>query len=185
MQKEIYKKTCFLYEQLIQDNTPDFKCGRLYERVNFFPFNARLVIFIKTFIFNKFKNQPTTAVATKYLENIMLMTLYIKHLNPHQATSVIGQIIPNDLDLNTMANYRMNSLTTIIPYPWKFAFYIALEKQSMSAIFMTMVVGIFTNLMTQYGVFVYIYLVQSYKILLRLQIISIHYWLVCLRKNKL
>ena len=44
-----YKKTCFLCEQLIQSNTPGFTCGRLYERVNWFPLNARLVAFTKTF----------------------------------------------------------------------------------------------------------------------------------------
>ena len=76
-------------------------------------------MFTKTFTFNKLKNQPTIAVATKYLENIMLMALDIKHLNTHQATSVLGQIMPNNLALNPEVNYRINSLTTIVPYPWK------------------------------------------------------------------
>ena len=51
----------------------------------------------------------------------MLLTLDIKHLNSHQATSVIIQIIPNDLALSPVVNYRMNDLTKIVPYPWKVA----------------------------------------------------------------
>ena len=49
----------------------------------------------------------------------MVMTLEINDLNPHDATSVLGQIMPNYLALNPTANYRMNYLTTIVPYPWK------------------------------------------------------------------
>ena len=51
--KKTSKKTYFLCEKLIQAKTPDFKRGILYERVNRFPFNARLVILTKAFIFNK------------------------------------------------------------------------------------------------------------------------------------
>ena len=58
----------------------------------------------------------------------MLLTLDIHNLNTHQETSVLGQIMPNDLALNPTVNYIMNSLTTIIPYPWKVAVYIASEK---------------------------------------------------------
>ena len=79
-------------------------------------------------MFNKLKNEPTTAVTTKYLENIMLLTLDINHLNPHQATSVLGQIMPNNLALNPTSNYGMKHLTTILPYPWKVAVYIASEQ---------------------------------------------------------
>ena len=61
----------------------------------------------------------------------MLLTLDIKYLNPHQVISLLGQIIPNDLDLNPTVNYRINYLTTIVSYPWKVAVYIASEKQSM------------------------------------------------------
>ena len=85
--------------------------------LTYFPFNTRLVIFTKTFIFNKLKNQPTTTVTTEYSENIMLLTLYIKYLNPHQATSLLGQIMPKKLALNPTVNYRINYLTTIVPYP--------------------------------------------------------------------
>ena len=49
--------------------------------------------------------------------------------------------------------------------------------------FMKMVVGMFTNIMTRYGSFIYIYLIQTWKISLRQQLISIHYWLGCLRKT--
>ena len=72
-----------------------------------------------SFILNQLKNYPTTAVITEYLENIMLMALDINNLNPHQATAVLGPIIPKDLSLNMTVNYRMNYLTTIVPYPWK------------------------------------------------------------------
>ena len=58
----------------------------------------------------------------------MFLTLDINHLNPHQATSVLGQIIPKNLALNPRSNYRMNYLTTIVPYPRKIAFYIASKK---------------------------------------------------------
>ena len=61
----------------------------------------------------------------------MFLTLDIKNLNPHQATSVLGQIIPNNLALNPAVNYRMKYLTKIVPYPWKVYVYIASEKQSM------------------------------------------------------
>ena len=43
----------------------------------------------------------------------------------------------------------------------------------------------FTNLMTRYGSFVYIYLIQSCKMPLRLQLVSIHYWLRYLRKKQM
>ena len=61
----------------------------------------------------------------KILGKIMLLTLDIKRLSPHQVTSVLGLIMQNDLDLITTVKYRMNSLTTIVPYPWKVAVYIA------------------------------------------------------------
>ena len=57
----------------------------------------------------------------KIIGKIMLLTLDIKHLNPHQATSVLVLIILKSLDLNPTVNYRMNSLTKIVPYPWTFA----------------------------------------------------------------
>ena len=120
--KGTYKRTCFLCEQLIRYKTPDFTCGRTYERVKLFFVNTRLVIFTKIFIFNKLKILPTTAVTTKYLENIILLTLCKNHLNLNQATSVLGQIMPNELDLNPTVNCRMNYLTTIIPYLWKGTF---------------------------------------------------------------
>ena len=48
---------------------------------------------------------------------------------------------------------------------------------------MTMVVVVFTNLMTRYGSYIYIYIIQSCKMPLQLQLISIYYWLGCLRKT--
>ena len=49
-------------------------------------------------------------------------------------------------------------------------------KQVNVSSFMTMVVGMFTNIMKRYGSFTYIYLIQRCKMPLQLQIISIHYW---------
>ena len=43
--------------------------------------------------------------------------------------------------------------------------------------------GMFTNLMTRYGSFIYIFPIQSWKIPRLLQIISIHYWQKFLRKT--
>ena len=57
----------------------------------------------------------------KILGKIMLLRLDIKNLNSNQATSVLGQSIPNDLALSPTVNYRMNYLTTIVPYTWKVA----------------------------------------------------------------
>ena len=51
----------------------------------------------------------------------MLLTLDIKRLIPHQVTSVLGLIMQNDLDLILTVKYGMNSLTTIVPYPWRVA----------------------------------------------------------------
>ena len=106
----------------------------------------------------------------------MLLTLEINHLNPHQVTSVLGHNTPNNVALNPTVKYRMNYLTTLVPYPWKVAVYIASEKQSMQAIFMTMVVGMFPNIMTRHGSFIYIYMIQSFKIPLQIQLIYINYW---------
>ena len=36
----------------------------------------------------------------------MLMELDVKYINPHQDTSVLGQIMPNYLALNPTVNYR-------------------------------------------------------------------------------
>ena len=48
---------------------------------------------------------------------------------------------------------------------------------------MTMVVGVFNNLMTRSGIFIYTYLIQICKMPLGLQIISIHYGLGCFTKT--
>ena len=48
---------------------------------------------------------------------------------------------------------------------------------------MTIVVGMFTNIMTQYRSFIYICPIQSYKMPRLLQLISIHYWQIFLGKK--
>ena len=77
--------------------------------------------FHKDFYIKQIEKLATTAVTTKYFENIMLMTLDINYLSPHQVTSVLGLIMQNDLALIPIVKYRMNSLTTIVPYSWKVA----------------------------------------------------------------
>ena len=57
----------------------------------------------------------------KIIGNIMLLKLDIKNLNPHQATPVLGQIMPKYLDFNPAVNYRMNYSTKFVPYTWKVA----------------------------------------------------------------
>ena len=61
----------------------------------------------------------------KILGKIMLLTLDIKRLSPHQVISVLGLIKQNYLALIPTVKYRMNYLTTIVPYPWKVSVYIA------------------------------------------------------------
>ena len=61
----------------------------------------------------------------KILGKIMLLTLDIKRLSPHQVTAVLGLIMQNDLALIPTVKYTMNYLTTIVPYPWKVAVKIA------------------------------------------------------------
>ena len=41
--------TCFLWEQLIQAKTPDFICGRLYERIKLFSIQRKIGDFHKNF----------------------------------------------------------------------------------------------------------------------------------------
>ena len=57
----------------------------------------------------------------KILGKIVLLTLDIKRLSPHQVKSVLVLIMQNDLALIPTVKYRMDSLTTIVPYPWKVA----------------------------------------------------------------
>ena len=55
----------------------------------------------------------------KIIGKNMLLTLDINNLNPHQVTSVLGQIMMNDLAFIPTVKYRTNYLTTIVPYPCK------------------------------------------------------------------
>ena len=50
---------------------------------------------------------------------------------------------------------------------------------------MEMVVGMFTDPMTGYRSFIYTYLIQSCKMPLPLQLISIHYWLGFFEKKQM
>ena len=87
-----------------------------------FPFvSEKVVIFTKTFYIKQIKKLAYHRSYYKIFENIMLLTLGIKHLNPHQVTLVLGLIMQNDLALIPTVKYRTNYLTTIVPYPWKVA----------------------------------------------------------------
>ena len=116
-----YKNNCFLCEKIIQSKTPDFTLGILYERVKLFPIQRKIGNFHKYFYIQQIEKYPTTVVTTKYLENIIFLTLDIKYFILQQATSVLGQIMPKYLALNPTVKYRNNPLTTIVPYPWKVA----------------------------------------------------------------
>ena len=114
--KGTYKKTCFLCEQLTQAKTLDFTRGRLYDRVKLFSIQRNIGDFHKDFYIQQIKKLAYHHSYYKIIGKIMLLTLDIKYLNPHQATSAIGHIIPNDLALNLTVNYRMNYFTIIVPY---------------------------------------------------------------------
>ena len=83
-----------------------------------FSFNARLAIFTKTLTLNNLKLAHHHS-CYKILGKHHVAGVRQKNLNPYQATSVLGLIMPNNLALDPAVNYRMNSLTTILPYPWK------------------------------------------------------------------
>ena len=70
--------------------------------------------------YSKLKNSATT---TAHSHTLLAKVFEKKQMirGPHQVTSVLGLIVPNDLALIPTVKYRMNSLTTIVPYPWKVA----------------------------------------------------------------
>ena len=51
--KRTHKKTCFLYQQLIQAKTPDFTHVRLYERLKLFSIQRKIGDFHKDFYIQK------------------------------------------------------------------------------------------------------------------------------------
>ena len=119
------KRNCFLCEELIKIRTPDFTRGKLHGRVKLFSMQRNIGDFHNEFYIKQIEKLAYTAVTTKYLENIMLLMLDIKRLSPHQVTSVLGLIMQNDLALIPTVKYIMNSLTTIVPYLWRVAVWIA------------------------------------------------------------
>ena len=110
------KNTCLLCEQLIQANTSGFTRGILYERVKLFPVQRNISDSHKDFYIQQIEKLAYHRSYYKILEKIMLLTLDINHLNPHQVTSVLGHIMPNDLALNPTVDYRINYLAIIVPY---------------------------------------------------------------------
>ena len=115
------KNTCFLCKQSIQSKTADLTRVRLYEREKLFTIQHKISDFHKDFYIQQIEKSAYHRSYYKIIGKSMLLTLDIKSLNPHQATSLLGHIILNNLSLNPKVNYRMNYLTTIVPYPWKVA----------------------------------------------------------------
>ena len=115
------KRTCFLCEKLIKIKTYYFTRGKLHERVKLFSMQRNIGDFHSEFYIKQIEKLAYHRSYYKILGKIMLLTLDIKHLSPHQVTSVLGLIMQNDLALIPTVKYRMNSLTTIVPYPWKVA----------------------------------------------------------------
>ena len=115
------KRTCFLCEELIKIKTPDFTRGKLHERVKLFSMQRKIGDFHNEFYIKQIEKLAYHRSYYKILGKIVLLTLDIKRLSPHQVTSVLGMIMQNYLALILTIKYRMNSLTTIVPYPWKVA----------------------------------------------------------------
>ena len=113
------KRTYFLCEELIKTKTPYFTRGKLHERVKLFSMQRKIGDFHKYFYIKQIEKLAYHRSYYKILGKIMLLKLDKKRLSPHQVTSVLGLIIQNDLDLIPTIKYRMNSLTTIVPYPWR------------------------------------------------------------------
>ena len=115
------KRTCLLCEDFIKIKTPDFTRGKLHERVKLFSMQRKIGDSHNEFYIKQIEKLAYNRSYYKILENIMLLTLDIKHLIPHHVTSVLGLIMQNDLALIPTVKYRINSLTTIVPYTWKVA----------------------------------------------------------------
>ena len=120
-----YKRTCLLCEDCIKIKTPDFKRGKLHDRVKLFSMQRKLGDFHSEFYIKQIEKLAYHRSYYKILVKVMYLTLDIKHLSPHQVTSVLSLIMQNDLALIRTVKYRMNYLTKIVPYPLKVAVYIA------------------------------------------------------------
>ena len=115
------KRTCFLCEELIKTKTPDFTRGKLHERVKLFSMQRKIGDFHSEFYIKLIEKLAYHRSYYKIIGKIMMLTLDINHLSPYQVTSLLGLIMQKDLDLILTVKYRMNSLTTIVTYPWKVA----------------------------------------------------------------
>ena len=115
------KRTCLLCEDYIKIKTPDFTQGNLHDKVKLFSMQLKISDFHSEFYIKQIKKLAYHRSYYKILGKIMLLTLDIKHLSPHQVTSVLVLIMQKDLALILTVKYRINSLTTIVPYPWKVA----------------------------------------------------------------
>ena len=97
------KKTCFLCEKLTQAKNHDFTRVIMYERVKLFSIQRNIGDFNKDFYIQQIEKLAYHHSYYRILGKTMLLTLGIKHLNPHQATSLLCQVMPKDLDLNLTA----------------------------------------------------------------------------------
>ena len=115
------KRTFFLCEELIKINNPDFTRGKLHERVKLFSMQRNIGNFHNESYIKQIEKFAYHRSYYNILGKNMLLTLDIKHLSPHQVTSVLGLIMQKYFALILTVKYRMNSLTTIVPYPWNVA----------------------------------------------------------------
>ena len=118
------KRTCFLCEELIKTKTPDFTRGKLHARVKLFCMQRKIGDFHKDFYIQQ-------------IEKLAYHRSYYKILGKHHVSDVRHKSFestPGDIStwsdyaerfgFDPTVKYRMNSLTTIVPYPCKVAVYI-------------------------------------------------------------
>ena len=177
------KNNCFLCIQLIQAKNPDFTHERLYERVKLFSIQRMIGGFQKDFYIQQ-------------IETLDYHFSYYKILGKHHAVDVRHKSFES----------TPGNIITRSDWAKPFSFESGGQLQneffdnnrtlSMEGCcldcsgktvnvrnFITVVVVMFTNLIAQYGSFIYIYLIQSCIMPLQLQLISIHCWLGCMRKK--
>ena len=87
------KRTCLLCEDFIKIKTPDFTRGKLHERVKLFSMQRKIGDFHSEFYIKQIENLGYHRCYYKIIGKIMLLTLDIKNLSPHQVTSVLDLIM--------------------------------------------------------------------------------------------
>ena len=80
------KRTCLLCGELIKIKTPYFTRGKLHERVKLFSMQRKIGDFHSEFYIKQIETLAYHRSYYKIIGKIMLLTLDIKHLSPHQVT---------------------------------------------------------------------------------------------------